>query len=80
MSGVSAPDSVVGSRDSYGERSDEDHGDDSVSSYSDNSTDGAGEEREQIGKKAIGGVRRGEVVEVYGPPGVGKTTFWYVMA
>jgi predicted ATP-dependent serine protease len=26
---------------------------------------------------AFGGVSRGKVTEIYGPPGVGKTALWY---
>lgn len=31
----------------------------------------------RIDGSSTGGIRRGQVVELYGPPGIGKTTLWY---
>lgn len=36
-------------------------------------------ERERSGRCNYGGIRRGQLTEIYGPPGVGKTAFWYVL-
>ena len=45
----------------------------------DHGGDESGGTREQSEQGDCGGIRRGQLTEIYGPPGVGKTAFWYVL-
>lgn len=41
----------------------------------------AGQKRNHVSSGSkTGGLVPGQIIDVYGPPGVGKTAFWYVLA